>query len=169
MAEEAGISRSSMACYIKGTRRPSQDAVERLRKAIGCTEAELPTPVGARPKKAVKSAPSPEHDQFTSDFAQRLRYLMAQNGLSINSLAAVSGLSPTAVSRYAAGQREPMASSVVVLAKGLGVSADVLLGTAQRSQRELTAAAVHQVASDAASLDGPQRRVLLRALAETAG
>jgi len=58
----------------------------------------------------------------------RLRALREQHGWSQRELARLSGLGETQISKYEAGQSDPLATNVKLIAEQLGVSVDYLLG-----------------------------------------
>lgn len=64
-------------------------------------------------------------------FSSRLRNVREMSGLSQLELSQRSGLDPTAISHMEAGRREPNLESLIKIVKALGVSADLLLGTAR--------------------------------------
>lgn len=61
-------------------------------------------------------------------FAERLRELRTEKGLSQRSLAKETSLSNSAIKKWEDESRVPNAEAVVTLAKYFGVSADYLLG-----------------------------------------
>ena len=62
------------------------------------------------------------------EFAERLKELRAEKGLSQMQVAQATGLSRSAIEFWENAQRVPNANAVVVLAKFYGVTADYLLG-----------------------------------------
>jgi transcriptional regulator with XRE-family HTH domain len=60
-------------------------------------------------------------------FGQRLRDLRAEHGVSQDALAERTGIHPTAIGRFERGDREPRLSSILRLARGLGVEAGKLV------------------------------------------
>ena len=64
---------------------------------------------------------------FTT-FRANLRSLMDSRGLSINAAADKLGVSPSSLSRYLNGLRDPELSYVIQIAEYFGVSTDWLLG-----------------------------------------
>ena len=64
-------------------------------------------------------------------FAARLRSIRELSGLSQAELAGKADIHPTAIAHMEAGSREPGLKNLTSLVKALGVSADVLLGTAR--------------------------------------
>lgn len=64
-------------------------------------------------------------------FAERLRGVRTMSGLSQAELAEKTKLQPSAIAHFEAGRREPNLENLTKLIKALGVSADVLLGTAR--------------------------------------
>lgn len=61
-------------------------------------------------------------------FAERLRELRTEKGLSQRGLAKETSLSPSAIMQWENESRVPNAEAVVTLAKYFSVSADYLLG-----------------------------------------
>ena len=61
-------------------------------------------------------------------FPQRLRELRTRRRVSTRTLSELCGLSPSVVSRYERGDREPTIGTLVELADYFGVTADYLLG-----------------------------------------
>lgn len=61
-------------------------------------------------------------------FAERLKELRNEKGLSQAQLAKATGLSHTALVYWETEQRVPNAKAVVILAKFFGVTTDYLLG-----------------------------------------
>ncbi len=62
------------------------------------------------------------------DFAERLKELRLEKGLTQKQLAQNTGLSKSAIDFWEREQRVPNANAVVVLAKFFGVTSDYLLG-----------------------------------------
>jgi transcriptional regulator with XRE-family HTH domain len=60
---------------------------------------------------------------------QRITRLRHEAGLSQSQLAVKSGIPSGTLKNWEQGHREPLASAVVLLARALGLSADVILGT----------------------------------------
>lgn len=61
-------------------------------------------------------------------FAERLKELRNEKGLTQNQLAKELGLTHTAICRWESGLRMPTAQAIVIIAKYFGVSADYLWG-----------------------------------------
>lgn len=61
-------------------------------------------------------------------FAERLRELRIEKGLSQSALARATGLTQSAITFWEHCERVPSAEAIVILAKFFGVSADYLLG-----------------------------------------
>lgn len=57
----------------------------------------------------------------TSTFPARLRHLREQAGLSVPALAAASGLTRQQIHGYESGRNEPRLSTLIRLARALGV------------------------------------------------
>lgn len=62
------------------------------------------------------------------DFSERLKELRTEKGLSQAQLAADTGLTISAISKWEQGQRIPSALAVITLAKYFHVTTDYLLG-----------------------------------------
>lgn len=62
-------------------------------------------------------------------FANRLKALLAERGMTQADLARKSGLTISAISRYANGNRLPRADKLVLLAGALGIDAGKLART----------------------------------------
>lgn len=63
-----------------------------------------------------------------SVLSERLFQLRKQKNLSQEELAELSGIAYRSYRRYESGEREPVASTIIVLARFFDVSADYLLG-----------------------------------------
>lgn len=61
-------------------------------------------------------------------FAERLKELRNEKGLSQDNLAKATGLSHTAIVYWEAEKRVPNANAIIILAQFFGVSTDYLLG-----------------------------------------
>ena len=61
-------------------------------------------------------------------FAERLKLLRTEKGLSQSQLAKETGLSQAAINYWEACERQPSAQAVITLAKYFNVSTDYLLG-----------------------------------------
>lgn len=59
-------------------------------------------------------------------FAERLRGLLAETGMTQADLARKSGLTISAICRYCNGNRLPRADKLALLAEALGISAEEL-------------------------------------------
>lgn len=66
-----------------------------------------------------------------SQFGERLAKIRAMSGLTQVELAEKAKLQKTCISHFEAGRREPSLETLIKIVKALGVSADVLLGTAR--------------------------------------
>ena len=60
-------------------------------------------------------------------FGQRLRELRVERGVSQDQLARATGIHLTAIGRFERGDREPRLTSILRLARGLGVPPGALL------------------------------------------
>lgn len=69
---------------------------------------------------------------MTSEFPRRLRYLREKKRISRLVLAELCGLSKNAVARYERGERQPTIDAVCALADYFEVSADYLIGRAEK-------------------------------------
>ena len=67
----------------------------------------------------------------TNTFAERLRSLREMSGLTQSELARKAGCQPSSIAHMEAGRREPSLENLTKIVKALGVTADVLLGTAR--------------------------------------
>ena len=65
---------------------------------------------------------------FMEVFAERLKELRLEKGLSQNQLAKATGLTHAAISRWESGLRQPTAAAIITLAGFFGVTSDYLLG-----------------------------------------
>ena len=61
-------------------------------------------------------------------FKDRLKEVLAENGISQNALAKRLFLSQSIVNNYCTGRREPSLNVLIAICKELDVSADYLLG-----------------------------------------
>lgn len=67
---------------------------------------------------------------MTSLVGRRLSTLLAEKEMSQKELAAKTGLTPAAISRYVSGAREPRPITIAAIAKALGVCPKQSQGTA---------------------------------------
>jgi transcriptional regulator with XRE-family HTH domain len=70
-------------------------------------------------------------EKQASSFAGRLRHIREMSGLSQVELGQKANVNATAIAHMEAGSREPNLENLIKIVKALGVSADVLLGTAR--------------------------------------
>ena len=99
---------------------------------------------GAQPSKA----PGPLPDALRlSIVSGRLGFAVARSGLSRNEIAAASGVSPSALSRYVRGERLITTHALIALCPVLGISADWILGI------EVPAVAIAKSAKDGRKVD----------------
>lgn len=63
-----------------------------------------------------------------SDFADNLRRIMGDRGMTQAELGRMVGISQGNVSMYVTGRREPRATCIMRIATALGVTTDELLG-----------------------------------------
>ena len=61
-------------------------------------------------------------------FANRLKTLREEKGLSQNKLSKATGISQVAISRWERGKQIPNIDTAIIFAKYFGVSTDYLLG-----------------------------------------
>lgn len=61
-------------------------------------------------------------------FGERLRELLEEKNLSVNKFAAKIGVSPSAVSAWTRGVKQPTADNIIACAEFFGVSSDYILG-----------------------------------------
>ena len=59
-------------------------------------------------------------------FGQRVRELRAEHGISQDALARATGIDPTAIGRLERGSREPRLTTILRIARGLGVQPGAL-------------------------------------------
>ena len=97
------------------------------------------------------------------EFGRRLATLLERSRMTQRDLAAATGLTEAAVSRYVTGAREPRAITVAKIAKALDVSPQELLGTVTNDEVD---GAVRLIARNASSLTVEQRAELIAALAK---
>lgn len=67
----------------------------------------------------------------TGSFATRLRNVREMSSLSQSELAKKAGVNATQIAHFEGGSREPNLENLIKIIKALGISADVLLGTAR--------------------------------------
>lgn len=94
---------------------------------------------------------------------RRLSALLDERGMSQKELAAKTGLTPAAISRYVNGMREPRPITIAAIAKALGVKPEDITGTPE--DRE-TDEAIRLIARNAHALTESQRAELIKALAK---
>ena len=100
---------------------------------------------------------------MSSEFGRRLATLLERSRMTQRDLAAATGLTEAAVSRYVTGAREPRAITVAKIAKALDVSPQELLGTVTNDEVD---GAVRLIARNASFLTVEQRAELIAALAK---
>ena len=88
---------------------------------------------------------------------------MAEKEMSQKELAAKTGLTPAAISRYVSGAREPRPITIAAIAKALGVLPEAITGTSNQKETE---DAIRLIARNAHSLTEEQRAELIAALAK---
>ena len=94
---------------------------------------------------------------------RRLGALLAEKEMSQKELAAKTGLTPAAISRYVNGAREPRPITIAAIARALNVAPEVITGN--NDQKE-TDDAIRLIARNAHSLSEEQRAELIAALAK---
>ena len=104
----------------------------------------------------------------SSAFADRLRALVRERGLSQRELAVAAGLSDSAVSQYLSGSREPNLRVFSQLCSALEVSPSALLPITWSVGGDVREAA-SVVSVNAASLSSQERRSLVNALFDAEG
>ncbi len=72
-------------------------------------------------------------DGDVSVFSERMSELMKSNGLSQKELAIKAGVTESAMSYYAKGERTPRSDVLTRIAKALGTTTDYLLGNASEA------------------------------------
>ena len=97
------------------------------------------------------------------EFGRRLADLLKRKRLTQRDLAAATGLTEAAVSRYINGTREPRAITVAKIAKALEVTPQELLGAFTNDEVD---GAVRLIARNASYLSEEQRAELITALAK---
>ena len=97
------------------------------------------------------------------EFGRRLANLLERSRMTQRDLAAATGLTEAAVSRYVTGAREPRAITVAKITKALDVSPQELLGTVTNDEVD---GAVRLIARHASFLTVEQRAELIAALAK---
>ena len=97
------------------------------------------------------------------EFGRRLTDLLRRKRMTQRDLAARTGLTEAAVSRYISGSREPRAITVAKIAKTLDVTPQELLGTITNDEVD---GAVRLIARNASFLSEEQRTELIAALAK---
>jgi transcriptional regulator with XRE-family HTH domain len=75
----------------------------------------------------VRLVATAKHDPATQRFADNLRALRTQKGMTQEMLADVTGLHPTAVARLETAVRDPRLHTLVRIARGLDVSVSDLV------------------------------------------
>lgn len=97
------------------------------------------------------------------EFGRRLAYMLERNRMTQRDLAAATGLTEAAVSRYVSGAREPRAITVAKIARALDVSPQELLGAVTNDEVD---GAVRLIARNASFLTEEQRVELIASLAK---
>ena len=97
------------------------------------------------------------------EFGRRLADLLERSRMTQRDLAAITGLTEAAVSRYVSGAREPRAITVARIAEALDVTPQELLGTTTNDEVD---GAVRLIARHASFLTEEQRKELITALAK---
>ena len=67
-----------------------------------------------------------------NQFTERLKELLVMRGISQSELAKAINTTPTSVSYWINGKRQPLAESIYIIAQYLGVSSDYLLGLSDK-------------------------------------
>lgn len=67
-------------------------------------------------------------DCMKNKFAQRMRELRKENGLTQNQVAKMMGLSESAIAKYEQGKNEPTLDFLIAIAKFFKTTTDDLLG-----------------------------------------
>ena len=88
---------------------------------------------------------------------------MAEKEMNQKELAAKTGLTPAAISRYVSGAREPRPITIAAIAKALGVLPEAITGNSNQKE---TDDAIRLIARNAHSLTEEQRAELIAALAK---
>lgn len=66
-----------------------------------------------------------------SKFGERLKELLAEKNLSVNKFAEKIDVSPSAVSAWCRGLKQPTADNIILAAEFFGVSTDYILGVSE--------------------------------------
>jgi transcriptional regulator with XRE-family HTH domain len=64
-------------------------------------------------------------------FGKRLKSIRELSGLTQTELGTKAAIQPSTIAHFESSQREPNLNNLVKIVKALGISADVLLGTAR--------------------------------------
>ena len=81
-------------------------------------------------------------------FAQNLELALHARGMSQKELASKSGITPSAISRYLSGERDPGLSCLARIVRVLGVSADSLLGLSEEKNTAEVLPSLHTEVQD---------------------
>ena len=95
---------------------------------------------------------------------KKLKRLMEQRRINQRDLAAMSGVTEAAMSRYLHGERQPRAEVVANMATALGVTSDCLLG--RNEDKSELAQAMRLVARNVSEIPEKVRMELIRLLAD---
>lgn len=98
------------------------------------------------------------------DIARRIRFWLDQRGMSQKELAASSGVTEAAISKYVNGDRVPRSITLGKIAAALSVTTDELMGVVPTEEDELEESVVI-LARNMDRLTDDQRERLIRALA----
>jgi transcriptional regulator with XRE-family HTH domain len=111
------------------------------------------------PKRAPKAECPPSATEHTlAAIGARIRDLRLQRGITLQSLADATGLSPSMISLVERGRSSPSIGSLIVICSGLGVQMGDVLAPDARSRRDLVSRVEDQ--PEYRSAEGVLRRVL---------
>lgn len=83
-------------------------------------------------------------EKYNAVFAVRLRKLMNERKININSVAKAVGITHQAITQYANGETQPNAEKIVKLAKHFDVSSDYLLGLSDVPSQDESVKSIHE-------------------------
>jgi transcriptional regulator with XRE-family HTH domain len=118
LAAAAGIERGRLDALEAGRFDPAYDVLHALAAGLG-VEA------GALVRRAERAGDLDAHVAIVA-FGQRLRELRTERGVSQEDIAYRAGVHPTAIGRLEAGRRDPRLTTILRLARGLGVKSEAL-------------------------------------------
>jgi transcriptional regulator with XRE-family HTH domain len=114
LAEAAGISSTDVEAIEAGCLDPGYRGLLHLPAALGITSTALLL-------RVERDGSDLDPHAASVAFGQRLRQVRAERSMAQDDLARVTGLHATAIGRFERGEREPRLTSILRLARGLGV------------------------------------------------